>query len=180
MSKTLKRENYLSWDEFFMGVSKIADGRIKDPSTIVGACIVGADNRILSIGYNGAPNGFDDDRFPWDRKADNENDTKYPYVCHAEANAILNYPGERLGLRNSRIYVDLFPCNECAKLIVQAGIKEVVYLSDKYANEPKWIASKRIFDECNVVYRKLDDSNQKEILVSLKPDKAISYVNEKK
>ena len=135
MGKTLceKRTNYLNWDEYFMAVARLSAMRSKDPSTQVGACIVGEKNRILSIGYNGAPNGFDDDIFPWAREGDNLN-TKYMYVCHAEMNAILNYRGSRKDLENAKIYVDLFPCNECAKIIIQSGIKEIIYLSDKYAN----------------------------------------------
>ena len=127
--------------------------RSKDPSTQVGACIVSNDNRILSIGYNGAPNGFSDEEFPWAREGKNL-DTKYPYVCHAEMNAILNYRGSKKDLENAKIYVDLFPCNECAKIIIQAGIKEVVYLSDKYADSDNNIASRKLFDCCGVKYRK--------------------------
>lgn len=171
-----KRNDYLSWDEFFIGIAKLAAGRSKDPNTQVGACIVGGDNRILSIGYNGAPNGFDDGKFPWAREADNPNDTKYPYVCHAELNAILNFPGTRKDLKGSRIYVDLFPCNECAKAIIQSGISEVVYLSDKYNGTDGNIASKRLFDECGVKYRMIDSNNQKVLRVSLKPDEKISYI----
>ena len=122
----MKRENYLSWDEYFMAITELSAMRSKDPSTQVGACIVSDDNRILSIGYNGAPNGFNDDEFPWGRDGENLN-TKYPYVCHAEMNAILNYRGSRKDLEGSKIYVDLFPCNECAKMIIQSGIKEVIY-----------------------------------------------------
>ena len=109
-----KREDYLTWDEYFMSIAKITAGRSKDPNTQVGACIVSKDNRILSTGYNGAPNNFDDDKFPWDRKG-NPLETKYMYVCHAEANAIDNFRGYKKEFENSRIYVDLFPCNECAK-----------------------------------------------------------------
>ena len=108
-----KRTDYLHWDEFFMGIAKLSAGRSKDPSTQVGACIVSDDNRILSIGYNGAPNNFNDDEFPWNREG-KPTETKYLYVCHAEENAIDNYPGSKKDLRGSRIYVDLFPCNECA------------------------------------------------------------------
>lgn len=143
-----KRKNYLSWDEFFIGIAKLSAGRSKDPSTQVGACIVSRDNRILSIGYNGAPNGFDDDKFPWNREGDCRNETKYPYVCHAELNAILNYFGSRKDFVGSKIYVDLFPCNECAKAIIQAGISEVVYLSDKYAGSDENVASKLLLDSC--------------------------------
>ena len=110
-----------------MGVARLSSMRSKDPNTQVGSCIVGGDNRILSIGYNGAPNGYEDKKFPWERVGDMQN-TKYAYVCHSEMNAILNYRGSRKDLENARIYVDLFPCNECAKLIIQAGIKEVLYI----------------------------------------------------
>ena len=160
-----KREDYLSWDQFFMGIAKLAAGRSKDPNTQVGACIVSDDNRILSIGYNGAPNNFSDDLFPWNRDG-NPIETKYMYVCHAEANAINNYLGSRKDLRGSRIYVDLFPCNECAKDIIQAGIKEVVYLSDKYNGTDANIASKKMLDYCGVKYTKYEGKN-KEINLSL-------------
>lgn len=151
---SLKRQEYFSWDELFMGIAILTSQRSKDPSTQVGACIVDSENRILSIGYNGAPNGFDDDKFPWNRKGDNLS-TKYPYVCHAELNAILNYRGSRRDLSGARIYVDLFPCNECAKSIIQSGIKEVIYLSDKYKNSDNNKAARFLFDECGVIYRKL-------------------------
>ena len=170
-----QRDDYLSWDEFFIGIAKLAAGRSKDPNTQVGACIVGSDNRILSIGYNGAPNRFDDDKFPWGREGDEIN-TKYPYVCHAELNAILNFPGNRKDLIGSTIYVDLFPCNECAKAIIQAGIDNVVYLSDKYNNTPLNTASKILFDACGVKYRSLDKKYQKVLKLSLKPDEKIEYI----
>lgn len=160
-----QRKEYLSWDEYFMGVAKLSALRSKDPSTQVGACIVGADNRILSIGYNGTPNGFPDSDFPWDREGDALN-TKYFYVCHAELNAILNFRGNRRDLEGARIYVALFPCNECAKAIIQCGIKEVVYLSDKYNGTEGNIASKRLFDKCGVTYR-IVDVNNKEITLNL-------------
>ena len=169
---TKKRKDYLSWDQFFMGVAKLAAGRSKDPSTQVGACIVDKSNRILSIGYNGTPNGFDDDIFPWAREG-SELETKYPYVCHAELNAILNYRGSRKDLQNATIYVDLFPCNECAKLIIQSGIKHVVYLSDKYKNEKNNIAARKLFDECGVLYTKLKKDKQNDYILSLKPDTQI-------
>ena len=160
-----QRKEYLSWDEYFMGVAKLSALRSKDPSTQVGACIVGADNRILSIGYNGTPNGFPDSDFPWDREGDALN-TKYFYVCHAELNAILNFRGNRRDLEGARIYVALFPCNECSKAIIQCGIKEVVYLSDKYNGTEGNIASKRLFDKCGVTYRMVDAKN-KEITLNL-------------
>lgn len=148
-----KREDYISWDEFFMGAALLCAKRSKDPNTQVGACIVNSENRILSVGYNGFPAGCDDDVFPWERTAENDYDTKYLYVCHAELNAILNCRGRNLS--GSRIYVALFPCNECAKAIIQSGIKEVVYLSDKYAEAPTTKASKRMFDSAGVKYKKL-------------------------
>ncbi|PRP77376.1 deoxycytidylate deaminase [Planoprotostelium fungivorum] len=135
--KNTKRENYLSWDEYFMSVAFLSAMRSKDPNTQVGACIVNTDNRIVGIGYNGLPTGCEDDQFPWARHGD-PLDTKYPFVCHAEMNAILNRnTGD---LRHSRIYVALFPCNECSKLIIQSGIKEVVYYGDKYHDDWKKIA----------------------------------------
>ena len=161
-----KRENYLKWDEYFMAIAKLSAMRSKDPSTQVGACIVSEDNRILSIGYNGAPNGFSDDRFPWGKEGDNL-DTKYPYVCHAEMNAILNYRGSKKDLEKAKIYVDLFPCNECAKIIIQSGIKQVIYLSDKYADRENNIASRRLFDECNVKYEKIKLDGEKTIEIKL-------------
>ena len=146
----MKRKDYISWDEYFMGVAKLAARRSKDPSTQVGACIVSQDNIIISTGYNGMPKGCSDDEFPWDREGE---ETKYPYVVHAELNAILNANGR--DLRNSRVYVALFPCNECAKAIIQSGVKEVVYLSDKYANTPGVKASKRMLDAAGVKYTQL-------------------------
>ena len=146
----MKRLDYLSWDEYFMGVAKLAARRSKDPSTQVGACIVSPENIIISTGYNGMPKGCSDDAFPWGREGA---ETKYPYVVHAELNAILNANGR--DLRNSRVYVALFPCNECAKAIIQSGVKEVVYLSDKYANTPGVQASKRMLDAAGVKYSQL-------------------------
>ena len=160
-----QRKDYLTWDQYFMGIAKLSSMRSKDPNTQVGACIVSRDNRILSIGYNGSPNGFCDEEFPWDREG-NPLDTKYLYVCHAEMNATLNYRGSRKELEGAKIYVDLFPCNECAKIIIQAGIKEVIYLCDKYANTDSVIASKKLFDSCGVTYRKIDLTD-KEIKIEL-------------
>ena len=153
MSKA--RSNYLRWDEYFMAIAKLSAMRSKDPNTQVGACIVDANNRILSIGYNGAPNGFHDDNFTWDREG-SMIETKYAYVCHAELNAILNYRGSRKDLEGAKIYVDLFPCNECAKLIIQSGIKEVIYLVDKYKDTDSVKISKKLFDECGVRYYPLE------------------------
>lgn len=154
ITTTPARKDVLSWDDYFMALAKLSARRSKDPNTQVGACIVSAANRILSIGYNGAPNGFPDDEFPWSREGE-PLDTKYLYVVHAERNAILNYHGSRRDLEGATIYVDLFPCNECAKEIIQAGIKQVVYLSDKYADTDGTIASKRLMDACGVSYRQL-------------------------
>ena len=150
-----QRRDYLNWDQYFMGIAKLSALRSKDPNTQVGACIVSIDNRILSIGYNGAPNGFEDENFPWARDGEKIY-TKYPYVCHAEMNAILNYRGTKKEFENAKIYVDLFPCNECAKLIIQSGIKEVIYLSDKYNGTDENIASKRLFDTCKVKYKQIE------------------------
>lgn len=161
---TKKRDNYLTWDNYFMAVAKLSAMRSKDPSTQVGACIVSKDNRILSIGYNGAPNGFDDDDFPWAREG-NPIDTKYFYVCHGEMNAIMNYHGNKKELEEARIYVDLFPCNECAKLIIQSGIKEVIYLSDKYKDQDAFKASKKLFDTCGVKYKHLEGFSEINIKV---------------
>ena len=154
-----KRKDYLEWDEYFMAIAKLSAMRSKDPSTQVGACIVSNDNRILSIGYNGAPNGFSDEKFPWGRDGKNL-DTKYPYVCHAELNAILNYRGSKKDLEDARIYVDLFPCNECAKAIIQSGMKEVIYMQDKYAGSDTTKASKKMFDMAGVKYRQFVPKGQ--------------------
>ncbi len=149
----MKRADYINWDEYFMGVAMLAARRSKDPSTQVGACIVSPENIIISTGYNGMPKGCSDDEFPWDREGE---ETKYPYVVHAELNAILNSNGR--DLRGSRIFVALFPCNECAKAIIQSGIREVIYLSDKYAHTPTTIASKRMMDAAGVRYTQLKPS----------------------
>lgn len=132
-----------------MGVSKLSGMRSKDPNTQVGACIVSEDNKILSMGYNGFPQGCSDDVFPWAREG-GELETKYPYVTHSELNAILNYRGG--SLEGAKIYVSLFPCNECAKAIIQAGIKTIVYDDDKYAKTPSIIASKRMLDAAGIKY----------------------------
>ena len=160
------RKGYLNWDEYFMFIAKLTAMRSKDPNTQVGACIVSSDNRILSIGYNGTPNGYSDSVFPWDREG-KPLDTKYLYVCHAELNAILNFRGHKRDFEGAKIYVALFPCNECAKAIIQAGIKEVVYLSDKYHNDTNFIASRRLFDSCGVIYRKLNVDKHNDINIKL-------------
>ncbi len=146
----MKRLDYISWDEYFMGVAKLAARRSKDPNTQVGACIVSPSNIIISTGYNGMPKGCSDDEFPWEREGEQ---TKYPFVVHAELNAILNANGR--DLQGSRIYVALFPCNECAKAIIQSGVKEVIYLSDKYLGTAQNVASKRMLDAAGVKYSRL-------------------------
>ncbi len=151
----MKRENYISWDEYFMGVAKLSAMRSKDPATQVGACIVNEQKRIVGIGYNGFPRGVEDDDFPWD-KQDSWLDSKYPYVVHAEPNAILN---ATVSLQNATLYVTLFPCNDCAKLIIQSGIKEVIFLEDKYHDRDMFVASRRMFDSSGVVYRQMDPIN---------------------
>ncbi len=156
------RKDYLSWEEYFMAIAILTAKRSKDPNTQVGACIVSSDNRILSIGYNGTPNGYSDSNFPWQREGE-PLDTKYLYVCHAELNAILNFRGGKRELEGSRIYVDLFPCNECAKAIIQSGIKEVVYLRDKYSDTDGVKASKKMFDVCGVKYRQMQLDHKIEI-----------------
>ena len=147
-----KRQDYISWDEYFMGVALLASQRSKDPSTQVGACIIDGDKRILSTGYNGFPKGCSDDEFPWNRD-ESEGETKYQYVVHAELNAILNASGKKLA--DAVLYVGLFPCNECAKSIIQSGIKEVVYLSDKYHNTPSVIASRKMLEAAGVSVRQI-------------------------
>jgi len=147
-----KRTNYISWDEYFMGVAILSAQRSKDPNTQVGACIVNPDRKIVGVGYNGFPSGCDDDELPWAREGAYL-ETKYPYVCHAELNAILNSISR--DLKDCTIYVALFPCNECAKAIIQAGIREIVYLSDKYDGTDSVIASKRMLNQAGVRLRKL-------------------------
>lgn len=147
-----KRANYIDWDEYFMGVAILSAKRSKDPGTQVGACIVTPDKRIVGVGYNGLPAGCSDDEFPWDREGGFLN-SKYAYVCHAELNAILN---STKNLKGCTIYVDLFPCNECAKSIIQSGISEIVYLSDKYNNTDSNTVSKKLLNAANVKLRQLD------------------------
>lgn len=138
----MKRQDYITWDEYFMGIALLSARRSKDPNTQVGACIVNERNIILSTGYNGMPKGCSDDDLPWDRDGDFQ-DTKYAYVCHAELNAILNSDGRSLA--DSILYVTCFPCNECAKAIIQAGIKKVVFLEDKYPDSDATQVSRKLF-----------------------------------
>ena len=163
----MKRTDYIIWDEYFMGIAMLAARRSKDPNTQVGACIVSQDNIIISTGYNGMPKGCSDDEFPWDRSGETDAQTKYPYVVHAELNAILNANGR--DLRGSRIYVALFPCNECAKAIIQSGVREVLYLSDKYADSMATLASKRMMDSAGVKYTQLR-TNLKSITLYFVPE----------
>ena len=152
-----KREDYITWDEYFMGVAKLSGMRSKDPNSQVGACIVSEDNKILSMGYNGFPKGCSDDEFPWAREGE-ALDTKYLYVTHSELNAILNYRGG--SLEGAKLYVSLFPCNECAKAIIQAGIRTIVYDCDKYADTPSVIASKKMLDAAGVRYYKYNRTDR--------------------
>lgn len=153
----MKRQDYLNWDSYFMGIALLSSMRSKDPSTSVGACIVSEDNKILSLGYNGMPIGCSDDEYPWEREGD-PLDTKYLYVCHAELNALLNYSGTNM--KGSKIYTTLFPCNECTKALIQSGIKEVIYMSDKYADTDSVIASKRMMDSAGITYRSYQMCNK--------------------
>lgn len=152
-----KRKDYISWDEYFMGIAKLSGNRSKDPSSQVGSCIIDKNNRIVSIGYNGFPNGIDDDIFPWEREG-SFLETKYAYVCHSELNAILN--SKSYNFNGCCIYVTLFPCNECAKIIIQAGIKKVIYYEDKYADTDIVKASKKMFDSAKIEYIKYEKSNK--------------------
>ena len=153
-----KRADYLSWDEYFMGVARLASMRSKDPNTQVGACIVSGENKILSIGYNGFPIGCSDDEFPWAREGE-ELDRKYVYTVHSELNAILNYRGG--SLEGAKMYVTLFPCNECAKAIIQSGIRELIYDENKYADTVAVLASVRMLQAAGVKVRRYARSGRK-------------------
>lgn len=156
-----KREDYISWDEYFMGIAKLSGMRSKDPNTQVGACIVSEDNKILSVGYNGFPIGCSDEEFPWDRTGDMIH-SKYAYVTHSELNAILNYRGG--SLQGAKLYVSLFPCNECAKAIIQSGIRTVIFDSDKYKGTDTDIAAKKMFDASGVTYIKYNASGRELVM----------------
>jgi len=162
----MKREGYISWDDYFLGVAILASMRSKDPGTQVGCCIVGEDRTILSTGYNGFPKGCSDDDYPWEREGE-RNCTKYPFVVHAELNAILNAGGK--SLRGATVYTTLFPCNECAKAIIQSGIARVVYLSDKYADTDSTIASKRMMDSAGVTYT-IHESEVEQLVLNFRID----------
>ena len=155
-----KREGYISWDEYFMGLAFLSGKRSKDPVTQVGACIV-KDKKIIGIGYNGFPKGSDDDELSWGKTNDNILDTKYPYVVHAELNAILN---SIMKLNGSTIYVTHYPCNECAKAIVQSGISKVVYYSDKHKHHELTKASTIIMENAGIEIQKYEERGQ-EILI---------------
>ena len=159
----MKREGVLSWDAYFMGIAILSGKRSKDPGTQVGACIVNEDRRIVSIGYNGLPSGCSDDDFPWDREGAYL-DTKYPYVCHAELNAILNADTNRL--RGCTVYTTLFPCNECVKALLQAGIKRIVYLTDIHHDEDSFVAARRMLDAAGVAYTPYERTGQ-DVVISV-------------
>ena len=160
----MKRSDYISWDEYFMGIATLSAQRSKDNSTQVGACIVNREHKIVSVGYNGMPTGCSDDDMPWERSGDSPLDTKYPFVCHAELNAILNSNIGNLG--GCTVYVTLFPCNECAKAIIQSGIKRVVYFSNKYADTDSVKASFFLFKKCGVEGEEYTPSG-KELILSV-------------
>ena len=160
----MKKQDYLTWDQYFMGVAKMSAMRSKDPHTSVGACIVGENNKILSMGYNGMPRGCSDESFPWEREGDNPLDTKYVYVCHAELNAILNYEGH--SMKGARIYTTLFPCNECTKALIQVGIREVIYMDDLYPDSASVVAAKKMMKAAGITYRAYIPENR-EITIAL-------------
>ena len=154
----MKREDYITWDQYFMGIALLSAERSKDNNTQVGACIVDKNNKILSVGYNGMPTGCNDDEMPWDREGEFL-DTKYAFVCHAELNAILNYNGPSLD--GATLYVTLFPCEGCTKALTQKGVKEVIYDSDKYHDMPGTMAARRMLDAAGVKYTKYEPSGRK-------------------
>ncbi len=159
----MKRKDYISWNEYFMGVAILSSMRSKDPNTQVGACIINKDNKIVAVGYNGFPIGITDESFPWNSQGDFLN-TKYPYVCHAELNAILNRVNTEIS--GCILYTTLFPCNECTKAIIQSGIKKIIYLSDKYKESDIVKASKKMLDTVGIEYTKFT-SNKKSLLIDL-------------
>jgi len=163
----MKRQDYLSWDEYFMSVALLSAQRSKDPNTQVGACVVNKQNKIVGVGYNGFPRGCADDDLPWERRG-NFLETKYPYVCHAELNAVLNSVSPNLA--NCRIYVGLFPCNECTKVIIQTGIEEIIYLSDKYKDTDQVRASKIMLKKSGVSYRQFKTELKKVNISFLPPE----------
>ena len=160
----MKNEEYLTWDQYFMGIAKLSAMRSKDPHTQVGACIVGEDNKILSMGYNGMPRGCSDEKFPWGRDGADPLETKYIYVCHAELNAILNYSGG--SLKGSRIYTTLFPCNECTKALIQVGIREVIYRDNLYPDSASVVAAKKMMKAAGITYRSYE-SDGREVTLNI-------------
>ena len=156
--------NNLSWEQYFMGIALLSAQRSKDPNTKVGACIVNKDNKIVGIGYNGMPIGCRDTIMPWNRSAENNLDTKYPYVVHAELNAILN--SNQQSLKDCTVYVTLYPCNECAKAIIQSGIKKIVYYENKYPNAESTKAASMLFNiaKVDVEQYRIEDSDTDFIL----------------
>lgn len=154
-----KRQEYLSWEDYFMSVAFLSAMRSKDPATQVGATIVNDEKKIVGIGYNGFPKGCSDDKLPWGKTDQDKYNTKYMYVCHAEMNAILNK--NTSDIKNCTMYVALFPCNECAKMIIQSGLKEIVYFSDKHADKDSTKASKRMLDMTGIKYRQYSPKKNK-------------------
>lgn len=154
-----QRKDYINWDEYFMGIAFLSAKRSKDPNTQVGACIVSQDNKILSMGYNGFPNGCSDEDFPWNRESADPYDNKYFYTTHSELNAILNYRGG--SLEGSKLYVTLFPCNECAKALIQSGIRTVIYAEDRYASTSSTRASKRMLRAAGVEFYPYEPSGRR-------------------
>jgi len=147
------REDYMCWDDTWMSIAKLISKRSKDPNTQVGACIVNADNHIAGLGYNGFPHGCDNNALPWDRDG-GVLDVKYTYMCHAESNAIDN--GDSDKIPGSKIYVTLFPCNECAKRIIQNKISEIIYLSDKYHDTESATAARKMFKMAGIKTRQFE------------------------
>lgn len=156
-----KRMDYINWNEYFMGLAIMASCRSKDPSTQVGACIVDEKNNILSLGYNGAPIGYSDDDFPWEREGNDPQETKYAYVCHSELNAILNAARNGVKLQGGILYVTLFPCNECTKALIQSGIKKIIYLDDKYHNDPMTCVSRRMLLKTGIEFEQYESTGKK-------------------
>ncbi len=154
----MKRQDYIGWDEYFMGIAVLSAQRSKDNNTQVGACIVNNEHKIVAVGYNGMPTGCSDDDMPWEREGKTSLDTKYPFVCHAELNAILN--SNSASLSGCTLYVTLFPCNECAKAIIQSGIKKIVYQSNKYADSESTKASSILFKMCGIECREYTASGK--------------------
>ncbi len=154
----MKRENYIGWDEYFMGIAMLSAERSKDNNTQVGACIVNQEHKIVAVGYNGMPTGCCDDEMPWEREGETSLDTKYPFVCHAELNAILN--SNSASLSGCTLYVTLFPCNECAKAIIQSGIKKIIYKSNKYSDSESSVASAFLFRKCGIEMEQYKPSNK--------------------